>query len=119
MFDALWEQRVALDGLFLKPNMVLPGASSPRQASVEEIAEAVGQTTHLAARMEQMATPGTILLAPATLQLVRRLRPSRRPGAGPHSTRRRGSPGATNCIGTVFQFCPWVPKVLSARHPGS
>jgi class 3 adenylate cyclase/tetratricopeptide (TPR) repeat protein len=31
---------------------------------------AVGQTTHLAARMEQMATPGTILLAPATLQLV-------------------------------------------------
>jgi class 3 adenylate cyclase len=31
---------------------------------------AVGQTTHLAARMEQMATPGTSLLAPATLQLV-------------------------------------------------
>jgi class 3 adenylate cyclase/tetratricopeptide (TPR) repeat protein len=31
---------------------------------------AVGRTTHLAARMEQMATPGTILLAPATLQLV-------------------------------------------------
>ena len=31
---------------------------------------AVGQTTHLAARMEQMATPGTILLAPATLDLA-------------------------------------------------
>jgi class 3 adenylate cyclase/tetratricopeptide (TPR) repeat protein len=31
---------------------------------------AVGQSTHLAARMEQMATPGTILLAPATLQLA-------------------------------------------------
>jgi class 3 adenylate cyclase/tetratricopeptide (TPR) repeat protein len=31
---------------------------------------AVGQTTHLAARMEQMATPGTILLAPATLHLA-------------------------------------------------
>jgi len=31
---------------------------------------AVGQTTHLAARMEQMATPGTILIAPATLQLA-------------------------------------------------
>jgi class 3 adenylate cyclase/tetratricopeptide (TPR) repeat protein len=30
----------------------------------------VGQTTHLAARMEQMAMPGTILLAPATLQLA-------------------------------------------------
>jgi class 3 adenylate cyclase/tetratricopeptide (TPR) repeat protein len=31
---------------------------------------AVGQTTHLAARMEQMATPGTILLAPDTLALA-------------------------------------------------
>src|SRR5207245_6362010 len=31
---------------------------------------AVGQTTHLAARMEQMAAPGTILLAPASLQLA-------------------------------------------------
>jgi class 3 adenylate cyclase/tetratricopeptide (TPR) repeat protein len=31
---------------------------------------AVGQTTHLAARMEQMATPGQVLLAPATLQLA-------------------------------------------------
>src|SRR4029453_11406477 len=31
---------------------------------------AVGQTTHVAARMEQMATPGTILLASATLQLA-------------------------------------------------
>ena len=31
---------------------------------------AVGQTTHLAGRMEQMATPGTILLAPTTLQLA-------------------------------------------------
>ena len=31
---------------------------------------AVGQTTHLAARMEQMATPGTTLLAPATLLLA-------------------------------------------------
>ena len=31
---------------------------------------AVGQTTHLAARMEQLADPGTILLPPATLQLV-------------------------------------------------
>jgi class 3 adenylate cyclase/tetratricopeptide (TPR) repeat protein len=31
---------------------------------------AVGQTTHLAARMEQLATPGSILLAPDALQLV-------------------------------------------------
>src|SRR5919197_1892158 len=31
---------------------------------------AVGQTTHLAARMEQMAKPGSILMAPATLRLA-------------------------------------------------
>ena len=31
---------------------------------------AVGQTTHLAARMEQLAAPGSILLTAATLRLV-------------------------------------------------
>ncbi len=31
---------------------------------------AVGQTTHLAARMEQMAAPGTILITPATLRMA-------------------------------------------------
>jgi class 3 adenylate cyclase len=31
---------------------------------------AVGQTTHLAARMEQLASPGSILLAPSTLPFV-------------------------------------------------
>src|SRR5258707_11606856 len=31
---------------------------------------AVGQTTHLAARMEQTAAPGTIVLAPATVALA-------------------------------------------------
>ena len=35
---------------------------------------AVGQTTHLAARMEQMATPGIDLMTPDTLRLARRLR---------------------------------------------
>src|SRR2546428_8993367 len=31
---------------------------------------AIGQTVHLAARMEQLATPGNILLTPATMRLV-------------------------------------------------
>jgi class 3 adenylate cyclase len=31
---------------------------------------AIGQTTHLAARMEQLAAPGSILLTAATLRLV-------------------------------------------------
>ena len=31
---------------------------------------AVGQTTHLAARMEQMATPGSVLMTPDALRLA-------------------------------------------------
>ena len=40
LFDALYEQRVALEGILLKPNMVLSGKSAPVQASVDEVAEA-------------------------------------------------------------------------------
>jgi fructose-bisphosphate aldolase class I len=40
LYDALFLQRVRLDGTLLKPNMVLSGYSCPQQASVEEVAEA-------------------------------------------------------------------------------
>src|SRR4029450_11329519 len=43
---------------------------------------AVGQTTHLAARMEQLATPGSILLTAATLRLVEGLGTGAGAGAG-------------------------------------
>jgi fructose-bisphosphate aldolase, class I len=36
---ALLCQRVALEGMVLKPNMIVPGKKSPKQASVEEVAE--------------------------------------------------------------------------------
>jgi class 3 adenylate cyclase len=41
---------------------------------------AVGQTTHLAARMEQLATPGSIRLTAETLRLVEGFHPSQCPG---------------------------------------
>jgi class 3 adenylate cyclase/tetratricopeptide (TPR) repeat protein len=44
---------------------------------------AVGQTTHLAARMEQMAMPGSILIAPAVLGLVEGLVQVKALGATP------------------------------------
>ena len=54
---------------------------------------AVGQTTHLAARMEQLAKPGTILLTADTLRLAEGLHRGHaaRPGAGqgPGGARRR------------------------------
>ena len=39
VFAELAEQRVALEGIILKPNMVISGKGSLRQASVEEVAE--------------------------------------------------------------------------------
>ncbi len=39
VFNELAEQRVALEGIVLKPNMVISGKKSTRQASVDEVAE--------------------------------------------------------------------------------
>jgi fructose-bisphosphate aldolase class I len=40
VFAQLFAQRVMLEGMILKPNMVLPGLSCPHQESVEEVADA-------------------------------------------------------------------------------
>ena len=45
---------------------------------------AVGQTTHLAARMEQMAKPGSILITTADAAAGGRLHPGQPAGAGAH-----------------------------------
>jgi len=39
VFDELFQQRVQLEGIVLKPNMVIAGKKCPRQASVDEVAE--------------------------------------------------------------------------------
>src|SRR5579871_655007 len=39
VFEQLYYQRVALEGMVLKPNMVVPGKKSAKRASVEEVAE--------------------------------------------------------------------------------
>jgi len=40
VFDQLVEQRVALEGMILKPNMVLPGLDCPTQDGVDAVADA-------------------------------------------------------------------------------
>ncbi len=40
VFNQLRAQRVVLEGMILKPNMVLPGLSCPKQQTVEEVAAA-------------------------------------------------------------------------------
>jgi fructose-bisphosphate aldolase, class I len=39
VFEQLFYQRVALEGMVLKPNMVVPGKKSAKRASVEEVAD--------------------------------------------------------------------------------
>ena len=40
VFILLFAQRVKLEGVILKPNMVLPGLTCVKQQSVDEVAEA-------------------------------------------------------------------------------
>lgn len=59
-FDQLAQQGVLLEGMVLKPNMVLPGKDAPRQASVEEVAEA---TVTVLRRGVPAAVPGIAFLS--------------------------------------------------------
>lgn len=60
VFDALVDLGVELEGIVLKPNMVLPGAQAPRQASVEEVAAATVATMR---RCVPAAVPGIAFLS--------------------------------------------------------
>jgi fructose-bisphosphate aldolase class I len=60
VFLQLHAQRVALEGMILKPNMVLPGLSCPIQETVDEVADAT-VTTLL--RTVPAAVPGVAFLS--------------------------------------------------------
>jgi fructose-bisphosphate aldolase class I len=60
LFGQLYTQRVALEGLLLKPNMVLPGSACPRQESVDEVADA---TVACLLRAVPAAVPGIAFLS--------------------------------------------------------
>ena len=53
-------QRVLLEGIILKPNMVLPGLTCPQQAAVEEVADA---TVQCLLRTVPAAVPGIAFLS--------------------------------------------------------
>jgi fructose-bisphosphate aldolase class I len=59
-FQELRMQRVALEGMILKPNMVVAGKKSPKQASAEEVAE---KTVQLLKRCVPAAVPGIAFLS--------------------------------------------------------
>jgi fructose-bisphosphate aldolase class I len=60
VFNQLYTQRVSLEGMILKPNMVLPGKDCPKQASVEEVADA---TVTCLLRAVPAAVPGIAFLS--------------------------------------------------------
>ena len=60
VFNQLHVQRVLLEGLLLKPNMVLPGLACPRQATVDEVADA---TVRCLLRSVPAAVPGIAFLS--------------------------------------------------------
>jgi fructose-bisphosphate aldolase, class I len=60
LYEALYVQRVRLDGTLLKPNMVLSGYGASQQATVEEVAEA---TVRCFRAMVPSAVPGIVFLS--------------------------------------------------------
>jgi fructose-bisphosphate aldolase class I len=60
VFDALADQGVLLEGMILKPNMVLPGLACPLQDSVDAVAAATLQTLR---RCVPAAVPGIAFLS--------------------------------------------------------
>jgi fructose-bisphosphate aldolase class I len=60
VFSHLAEQRVLLEGLVLKPNMVLPGLACPKQETVDEVAAA---TIRCLLRVVPAAVPGIAFLS--------------------------------------------------------
>jgi fructose-bisphosphate aldolase, class I len=59
-FQELYYQRVELDGMLLKPNMVLSGSEAPEQADVDEVAQA---TIRCLKNCVPAAVPGIVFLS--------------------------------------------------------
>jgi len=60
VFDELYSQQVMLEGLLLKPNMILPGLACPEQETVNEVADA---TVKCLLRAVPAAVPGIVFLS--------------------------------------------------------
>ena len=60
VFDELANHRIALEGMLLKPNMVISGKKCSKQASVEEVAR---ETVKVLKRYVPAAVPGVVFLS--------------------------------------------------------
>ena len=60
VFNQLYTQRVMLEGMLLKPNMIVPGLACPKQETVDEVADA---TVNCLLRSVPAAVPGIAFLS--------------------------------------------------------
>ncbi|HEY0106379.1 MAG TPA: class I fructose-bisphosphate aldolase [Rhizomicrobium sp.] len=60
VFQQLYYANVALEGIVLKPNMIVPGMKSPKQASVDAVAD---RTVEVLKRCVPTAVPGVAFLS--------------------------------------------------------
>lgn len=67
VFNALFDQRVSLEGMLLKPNMVISGKECAMQASIKEVAVA---TLRCLSRHVPVAVPGIVFLSGGQDHLV-------------------------------------------------
>ena len=67
VFNALFDQKVSLEGMLLKPNMVISGTKCAKQASVKEVALA---TVRCLSRHVPAAVPGIVFLSGGQNHLV-------------------------------------------------
>jgi fructose-bisphosphate aldolase class I len=92
VFDALYRHRVMLEGMVLKPNMVLPGKEHPHKATPEQVAS-------------------------ATVQVLRRTVPAAVPTIN-FLSGGQGTEEATanlNAMNVMFPRLPWVLSFSFAR----
>jgi hypothetical protein len=67
VFNAIFDQKVSLEGMLLKPNMIISGMKCTKQASVEEVALA---TVRCLSRHVPAAVPGIVFLSGGQNHLV-------------------------------------------------
>jgi fructose-bisphosphate aldolase, class I len=82
LFQELYVARVKLEGMVLKPNMVVPGKKSLKQASVDEVAE---KTLRVLKECVPAAVPGIAFLSggQSDVDATARLNAMNRLGGGP------------------------------------
>jgi fructose-bisphosphate aldolase class I len=118
VFDQLYTQRVMLEGMILKPNMVLPGLTCPRQQDVSEVAIGEQQYQVRLIDRHQDDMRDVIAVADATVTCLLRAVPAAVPGIAFLSGGQSGEQASArlNAMNVRFKSrLPWALAFSFAR----